>query len=73
MKSYEVCTEDITPCGGRKYSIKEIFEVEAESPEAYVRENARWPILEVEHTPEGDTRITTGDGHGYFVIYIFSE
>ena len=36
MNEYEVIIEEITPCGGETYARKEIIEVEAESPEAYV-------------------------------------
>lgn len=37
MKKYEVFIEEINPCGGERHSKKEIIEVEAESPEAYVK------------------------------------
>ena len=46
MKEYEVLQESMTSCGGSKYSVKEFLEVEAESPEAWVKENGRWTILE---------------------------
>ena len=47
MNEYEVIIEEINPCGGETYARKEIIEVEAESPESYVRTNARFPILEI--------------------------
>jgi len=73
MNEYEVLIETINPCGGSKYSRKEILEVEADSPEAYVREHGRWPILSVEEAPNGDVVITTGDCAGNVMRYVFSE
>jgi hypothetical protein len=72
MNEYEVFVEDITACGGDKYAKKELIEVEAESPEAYVRENGRYPIMDVSQTPGGDTIIVTGDGNGNFLRYTFT-
>ena len=73
MKEYEVFVEDITSCGGEKYAKKEIFEVEAVSPEAYVRENGRYPILNISRNAKGDTVILTGDANGNMLRYTFSE
>lgn len=73
MNEYEVFIEDINPCGGSQYARKEFLEVEAESPEAYVKENGRFPIVEVTEATNGDKVIVTGDGKGYFVRYTFSE
>ncbi|MBP3412405.1 MAG: hypothetical protein J6K89_04025 [Oscillospiraceae bacterium] len=73
MKEYEVFTEDITSCGGSKYAKKEVLEVEAESPEAYVKENGRFPIMDISENANGDTVIVTGDGNGNFLKYTFSE
>ena len=73
MNEYEVFIEDINSCGGEQYAKKELIEVEAESPEAYVRENGRFPIIEIAENSKGDTVITTGDGNGNFVRYTFSE
>lgn len=73
MANYDVLVETINPCGGTKHSQKDFIEVTAESPEAYVKENGRWPILEVSETSDGDTVITTGDGEGYMIRYVFSE
>ena len=46
---YEMCIrdsiEDINPCGGEQYSKKTLIEAEAASPEAYVKENGRFPCL----------------------------
>lgn len=72
MKEYEVFIEEINPCGGKKHATKQIIEVEAESPEAYVKENGRFPIIETGTTKDGDAVITTGDGHGIFVKYTFT-
>lgn len=73
MHEYEVYIEDINPCGGDKYAKKEIIEVEAESPEAYVKENGRFPIMEKIEDPSGDVIIVTGDGSGNSVRYTFTE
>ena len=42
-------------------------------PEQYVRENGRFPILDVTVRPDGDTVITTGDEAGNIVKYTFTE
>ena len=73
MNEYEVFTEDITSCGGERHAKKELMEVEAESPEAYVRENARYPIIDISKKDSGDTVIITGDGKGNFLRYTFIE
>ena len=46
MHEYEIFIEEINPCGGEQYSKKTLIEAEAASPEAYVKENGRFPILE---------------------------
>ena len=73
MKEYEVFVEDINHCGGTKYAKKEFREIQAESPEAYVREQTRLPIIESRQTATGETVILTGDGHGNFLRFTFSE
>ena len=73
MNSYELVVETMNPCGGAKHAIKEIFEVEAESPEEYVKENGRYPIIEDIEKEDGDKVIITGDGKGYIIRYTFSE
>lgn len=73
MNEYEVFVEDINPCGGSKHSKKELIEVEAESPETYVKANGRFPIIDITKNADGDIIITTGDGNGNFVKYSFSE
>lgn len=72
MTEYEVVKEEITPCGGSKHAVRTIFTVEAESPEAYVRENGRFPILEVARNTDGDIVIMTGQS-GYVDRYTFTE
>ena len=72
MNEYEVFVEDINSCGGEQYAKKEIIEVEAESPEAYVKVNGRLPILDISQNGNGDTVIITGDGKGNFVRYTFT-
>jgi hypothetical protein len=73
MHEYEVFIEDINSCGGSQHAKKELIEVEADSPEAYVRENGRFPIMDISENAEGDTVIITGDGKGNFLKYTFSE
>lgn len=73
MNEYEVFIEDINPCGGAQHAKKELIEVEADSPEAYVKEHGRFPILEIGTNAAGDVVITTGDGQGSVVRYTFSE
>ncbi len=73
MNEYEVFIEDINSCGGEQHAKKELIEVEAASPEAYVKENGRFPILDITENAGGDTVIITGDGHGNFVKYTFTE
>lgn len=73
MKEYEVLIEDINPCGGSQHAKKELIEVEAESPEAYVNEHGRFPVIDISTNADGDTIITTGDGKGNFVKYSFTE
>lgn len=72
MNEYEVIIEEINPCGGEAYARKEIIEVEAESPESYVRANAKFPILEITTQSDGSTLIVTGNDSGYFTRYTFS-
>ena len=73
MTEYEIFVETINPCGGSKYANKEVIEAEAESPQAYVAENGRFPVLETIEHGNGDVTIVTGDGKGNFVKYTFSE
>lgn len=73
MKDYEVFVEDINPCGGERHAKKTLIEVQAESPEAYVKENGSFPIMEVTEAADGSVVITTGDGSGNFVKYTFTE
>ena len=73
MKEYEVTTEYINPCGGSEYAIREIFEIETDDPAEYVRQEGRFPIMEVTTDKNGDLLIITGDGNGYFLRYTFTE
>ena len=73
MHEYEVFVEDINSCGGEQYAKKELLEVEAESPESYIKEQGRYAIIDVRKNDRGDTVILTGDGHGNFLRYTFSE
>lgn len=73
MIEYEVFIEDINSCGGDQYAKKELIEVEAESPESYVKENGRYPIMDISKNAGGDTVIITGDGKGNFLRYTFTE
>lgn len=69
---YEVLIEEMNPCGGASHAIKSFVDVETDDPEGYVRENARFPIMEVAHNAGGDLVITTGDGKGYMIRYTFT-
>ena len=73
MHEYEIFVEEINPCGGEKHSKKTLIEAEADSPEAYVKENGRFPILESILNENGDVVIVTGDNHGSCVRYTFTE
>lgn len=73
MKSYEVSIEDINPCGGVAHAKKELIEVEIESPDAYVKANGRYPVIEKYTNSEGDIVIVTGNSSGYILRYTFFE
>ena len=73
MHEYEIFIEEINPCGGEKFSKKTLLEAEADSPEAYVKENGRYPGLETISKENGDVVIVTGDGKGSVVRYTFTE
>lgn len=73
MNEYEVLIETINPCGGEAHANKEFKEIEAASPEAYVAQTARFPIIDSGKNTSGDTVITTGDGKGNLVRYTFTE
>ena len=59
MNEYEVFVEDINSCGGEQYAKKELIEVEADSPESYVKANGRFPIIDISEKANGDIVITT--------------
>lgn len=73
MHEYEIFVEEINPCGGDRHSKKTLIEAEAVSPEAYVKQNGRFPILESMQNASGDLVIVTGDNHGSFIRYTFTE
>lgn len=73
MNEYEIFIETINPCGGSAHAQREIIEAEAESPEAYVKQNGKLPIREISTNADGDVVITTGDEAGYIIRYTFSE
>lgn len=73
MTQYEVLVETINPCGGEARAKKDFIEIEAESPERYVAENAQYPVLDTGINSDGDTVITTGNGRGILVRYTFTE
>ena len=73
MNESELIIEEINPCGGSAHARKTILEVEADSPESYVKEDGRFPILETVENADGSLLIITGDGAGYFIRYTFSE
>ena len=73
MNEYELPIETINPCGGEAHSKKDFLEIEAASPEAYVAQNAHYPVIDSGKNAAGDTVITTGDGKGTLVRYTFTE
>ena len=73
MHEYEIFIEEINPCGGEKHSKKTLIEAEEASPEAYVKENGRFPVLESACIESGDVVIVTGDGQGSLIRYTFTE
>lgn len=73
MNEYEVIIEEINPCGGEEYARKEIIEVEAEDPESYVRQYAKFPIREISRQDDGSILIVCGNDSGYVTRYTFSE
>ena len=73
MDSYEVLIEDINPCGGERHGKQSFLEIETASPEAYVRENSRFPITDVAANAAGDLIITTADGKGSMIRYTFTK
>lgn len=72
MNEYEVLIETINPCGGEAHASKEFKEIEAASPEAWVSENGRYPVLDSGKNAAGDVVIVTGDGKGNMVRYTFT-
>ena len=72
MNEYEVIIEEINPCGGETYARKEIIEVEAESPESYVRMYAKFPIREISKQSDGSVLIIAGNDAGYMTRYTFT-
>ena len=73
MNEYEVYIEEINPCGGSQHAKKSIIEVEAESPESYVRQHAKFPVLEMSRQADGTFLIICGNDCGYVTRYTFSE
>lgn len=73
MNEYEILIETINPCGGEAHAKREIIEAEAESPEAYVKSKAPYPVIDRVLTSDGDTLIIAGDGSGSMVRYTFTE
>lgn len=53
--------------------MKRSIHAEIESPEAYVKQNGRFPVIDTAQNPDGDVVIVTGDGNGYMVRYTFTE
>ena len=70
---YEVTIENITPCGGEKYAVRQILEVEAESPMQYVMENKLFPDVEAVKSSDGETVIIASNPAGYRTRYTFTE
>ena len=73
MHEYELLIVTINPCGGEAHAKKEFKEVFAESPESYVAQNGRYPVIDSGKNAAGDSVITTGDGKGILIRYTFTE
>ena len=73
MKEYGIIIENINPCGGTRHARQEIIVAEIESPEAYVKEHAQFPIREIFTNSAGDTIISAGEPGGYMTRYTFTE
>ena len=58
MYEYEIFIEDIIRVEENS-TVKNLIEAEAASPEAYVKENGRFPILESTRNESGDVVIVT--------------
>ena len=69
MHEYELLIETINPCGGEAHANKEFNE----SPESYVAQNGRYPVIDSGKNAAGDSVITTGDGKGILIRYTFTE
>ena len=72
MQEYELVREIPNLC--KNNQMRDIFfdEVETDDPVGFVRENGRFPILEVGQNADGDTVVTTGDEKGYRIRYVFT-
>ncbi len=73
MKEYEVLLEESNPCGGDNHAKKEFIEIEAESPEKYIEQFGRYPVVDIGRNEFGDTVIYTADGAGNKIKYTFTE
>ena len=70
---YEITIENMTPCGGSKYALREIIEAEADSPMAYVMANKRFPKVTVVKDDGAETVIVASNDAGYQTRYTFTE
>ena len=70
---YEITIENITPCGGSKYALREIIEAEADSPMEYVMTNKRFPKVTVLKDDGNETVIVASNDAGYQTRYSFTE
>ena len=73
MQTYEVLVRRIRPCPGDPHDSERFIEIETDSPEDYVLENAPYPILDSVESLNGEIIITTGDGDGNFLKYTFTK
>ncbi len=73
MNEYEVIIEVIDPCVGRERSTSEMIEVAAESPEAYVKANGKFPITDIVTQDDGTVVVHTADGLGNMANYTFNK
>lgn len=71
MNKYEVYIEIIDPCGGEKDRKRELIEVSAESPVAFVQSRGKWPIMDSFVNASGDHIFICHDGCGNIIRYTF--
>ena len=73
MTEYEVSVEEVTPCGGTQHARRSVREIETDCPEAWVKGNSPFPVLDIIDCENGDIKIITGSDAGYRTTFIFTK